>query len=89
MTPIQFEIESTSSSASLLMQALKRLGSQRLPTQSDNLRATLRYCYGPRCRAVRKVIKRRLGWHGRWSAEGRDLLDPWRVSQSQNWEGAP
>ena len=53
------------------------LSRRRRFTRSESLRGALKYLRGKRFAPTRKLLRQQLDWHGRWTAEGRALLEPW------------
>ncbi len=47
-------------------------------SRAEGLRRTMRLLRGRKFRAVRKLLKRQLGWHRRWEAEAFIALNPWQ-----------
>lgn len=60
------------------------------PNYSTELRRALRRYRGKHWRKLRKTFKRALGWHGRWTAEGKardigTLWDWWPEFMAEQW----
>lgn len=59
----------------------------QMRTRTEAMRSVLRKHFrGKKFREARRVIKRQLGWHGRWTAQAHIAMHPWHAEQlAQVW----